>query len=116
MDDQSFMLKMTESVTKINTQLEALVESNKRQDELFDEHRSNVRKALSEHKNAVEISLTKIEENIEAVKSDQSKIKEFVNRAVGAILVLTFLIPVAVSLVEISPILRGQELSEIGTT
>lgn len=119
MTDQEFQIEMTKQVTGISGQLSALVESNKRQDQLFDEHRANMKKSLADHQAEVRESLEKIDNkfdnSLQEIKVKQADTKAFIDRAIGVLLVLTFVVPVALTTVEVSTLLRGQEMTEMNT-
>lgn len=102
--EQQFRIEMTKQVTTISTQLQSLVESNKRQDELFDEHRSNIRAALSEHAESVDAKLDKITE-------EQKKLRSFVDKVVGVGTLLLFLVPTALTFVEVNHLITNNDVN-----
>lgn len=101
MTDQEFQLKMTEQVTLISGQLNSLVESNKRQDQLFDEHRQNMKQSLNKHEAKVSESLGKLEGKfdtaINELKEGQDKLKSFVDRLAGIGAFLVVVIPIGLT-------------------
>ena len=112
--DEDFKTKVVSSITSIAGKLDTIAEHNKIQDERAREHRATMKQALDNHERKVKESLDKIEASVDTVKTEQNNMKSFINKAIGGILVLTFAIPVLVSVVEISPIIRG-DMTEMNT-
>lgn len=100
-EEQKFRLDLVKQVSAISAQLDSLVKSNDRQNELFDEHRSNIRQALSDHAESVDNKLDKITE-------EQKKLRTFVDRCVGICAFLIFTVPTVLTFLEVNHIVTSQ--------
>lgn len=96
------MMEMVREVTKINGQLETLVESNLRQDEAMKVHRESVKQALTDHKKSVDKSLERLDQNVTALKS-------FMDKTVAIGCLLLFIVPTVLTTIEVTALFNGNQ-------
>ena len=113
--EQQFRLDTVGTLGKILARLESIDETNKNQDALFKEHRSNMRQALKDHSAVVEKKFSEVGETIKTIVDTQSNLKTYIDRVVGALCLLTIVVPIGLTALEVSTLFPSKDTVAVET-
>lgn len=104
-DEQKFRLTITDTLAKMSADVRNIAKENKRQNELFDEHRKNMRQALKDHQD-------KVEQSIKEVVAEQKNLRSFVDKVTAGLAILVFVVPVVLTSLEVSALFKSSSNSD----
>ena len=116
--EQQFRIDIAGTLGKILERLKSIDDTNKKQDETFKEYRQTVKQALKEHREEVEKTFSEVRETIKVIVSEQKNLRSYIDRAIGALVILSIIVPIGLTALEVSTLFPSKSVTtetETGT-